>query len=383
MEWKWSEQYSSQRARGLCQSCADRFDLKRDIQFETRVTAAHWDEATHRWGDRTAAATMSPRLCVMAPAALSIPKDIDPARIARFQGEVYAPASWPKDGVDFTGKTGRRGRHPAHPASPVGSGNRRAGRASDRVPGTAPSPCRRINGPTDPKRAQDWFDHRDELTASSASPPSPAMSRAAPRRARFDVDEGNASGAMRALADRRPRHRRHVQGSDDRQAVERHALRIRSRQDQDQGQGPRGGRKSCCPTAIRSSPSGPLRRQRLFRGVQLPRQTSPSSTSRGMPIETVTATGIAPAARITTSTSSSSRSASTRWTGRARRNRHPRPRRPDAQEDGPTDRALPRSRHHRLSHLFHDHRPGQPLGARQHDGRLRAYAGWIAECIHT
>ena len=32
---------------------ADRLDLRRDMRFETRVTDAVFDEATHRWTVRT------------------------------------------------------------------------------------------------------------------------------------------------------------------------------------------------------------------------------------------------------------------------------------------------------------------------------------------
>src|SRR5450755_2800406 len=46
-EWKWTEQYASQpELEAYANHVADRFDLKRDIQFETRVTAALFDEAT-------------------------------------------------------------------------------------------------------------------------------------------------------------------------------------------------------------------------------------------------------------------------------------------------------------------------------------------------
>jgi len=75
-EWQWTERYSSQpeilRYRN---HVADRFDLKRDIQFETRVTATVFDEIAKRWivqtdhGDRVTA-----QFCVMATGCLSIPK---------------------------------------------------------------------------------------------------------------------------------------------------------------------------------------------------------------------------------------------------------------------------------------------------------------------
>ena len=49
-EWKWSELFASQpEILRYANHVADRFDLRRDIQFDTRVTEARFDRATHRW----------------------------------------------------------------------------------------------------------------------------------------------------------------------------------------------------------------------------------------------------------------------------------------------------------------------------------------------
>src|SRR5438093_7759787 len=71
-QWKWTERYASQpEILQYINHVADRFDLRRDIQRETRVTAAVYDEAGHEWnvqtdrGDR-----MSARFCVMATGCL-------------------------------------------------------------------------------------------------------------------------------------------------------------------------------------------------------------------------------------------------------------------------------------------------------------------------
>ena len=49
-EWEWSERYPGQpEIMRYLNHVADRFDLKRDIQFNTRVTAAHYDETANRW----------------------------------------------------------------------------------------------------------------------------------------------------------------------------------------------------------------------------------------------------------------------------------------------------------------------------------------------
>ena len=53
-EWEWSERYAAQpEILAYLNHVADRFDLRRDIQFETRITAAHFDEAAGRWTLRT------------------------------------------------------------------------------------------------------------------------------------------------------------------------------------------------------------------------------------------------------------------------------------------------------------------------------------------
>src|SRR6266508_851589 len=54
-EWRWTERYAGQaEILRYINHVADRFDLRRDIQLETRVTAAVFDEATTRWGIQTA-----------------------------------------------------------------------------------------------------------------------------------------------------------------------------------------------------------------------------------------------------------------------------------------------------------------------------------------
>lgn len=105
-EWKWSERYAAQpELLRYLNHVADRFDLRRDIRFETRVTSASFDEATNRWtvttdrGDR-----ISARYCVMATGCLSAPKKIDIPGADSFKGEVYNTTSWPEAGVDFRGK---------------------------------------------------------------------------------------------------------------------------------------------------------------------------------------------------------------------------------------------------------------------------------------
>ena len=55
-EWEWSERYPGQVEIEILRYLnfvADRFDLKRDIRFNTRVVAAFYDEQANRWQVRT------------------------------------------------------------------------------------------------------------------------------------------------------------------------------------------------------------------------------------------------------------------------------------------------------------------------------------------
>jgi cyclohexanone monooxygenase len=104
-EWSWSEKYAPQpEILRYANHVADRFDLRRDIVFETRVTKATFDEAEKCWrietdrGDRVSA-----RFCIMAVGCLSAPNRPRFAGIEAFKGPIYHTGEWPHEGVDFTG----------------------------------------------------------------------------------------------------------------------------------------------------------------------------------------------------------------------------------------------------------------------------------------
>ena len=105
-EWQWTERYASQpEILRYINHVADRFDLRRDVQLSTRVTAAVFDEATHRWavstdrGDRVSA-----QFCVMATGCLSAAQVPDFKGLETFEGAWYHTGNWPHEGVDFTGQ---------------------------------------------------------------------------------------------------------------------------------------------------------------------------------------------------------------------------------------------------------------------------------------
>ncbi len=105
-EWVWSERYTPQpEILEYAEHVADRYDLRRDIQFNTRVAAARYDEAAAHWvltgedGGETIG-----RFCVMATGCLSVPNWPKIEGLDRFAGPVYHTALWPHQKVDFTGQ---------------------------------------------------------------------------------------------------------------------------------------------------------------------------------------------------------------------------------------------------------------------------------------
>ncbi len=105
-EWEWSGKYPEQpEILRYLSHVADRFDLRRNMQFNTRVTAAHFNEATNRWeietdqGDKVTAKFLITGIgCLSSGQIPNIPgRD-------SFLGDSYHTGAWPHTGVDFTGK---------------------------------------------------------------------------------------------------------------------------------------------------------------------------------------------------------------------------------------------------------------------------------------
>jgi cyclohexanone monooxygenase len=105
-EWAWPERYGTQpEILRYINHVADRFDLRRDIQLNTRVTSALFDPATDRWTLETDRGdAVQARFCVMASGNLSTPRVPDFKGLADFQGKWFHSGLWPHDGVDFSGQ---------------------------------------------------------------------------------------------------------------------------------------------------------------------------------------------------------------------------------------------------------------------------------------
>ncbi|MFD4294978.1 flavin-containing monooxygenase [Rhodococcus sp. NPDC058505] len=105
-EWNWSEKYATQpEILAYLNHVADRFDLRRDIRFDTRITSATLDEETLRWTVRTDRGdVVSARFFVVAAGPLSHANTPAFDGLDSFAGDVHHTAHWPHAGVDFTGK---------------------------------------------------------------------------------------------------------------------------------------------------------------------------------------------------------------------------------------------------------------------------------------
>src|ERR1700736_6186403 len=104
--WQWSEKYATQpeilRYLGFV---TDRYGLRRDIRFGTKVTAATWEEAADRWLLTTDhGASVSCRYYIMATGCLSAPKPPEIDGVKDFKGEVYFTGRWPHEEIKLAGK---------------------------------------------------------------------------------------------------------------------------------------------------------------------------------------------------------------------------------------------------------------------------------------
>ena len=105
-EWDWPERFSTQQdILRYIDHVADRFDLRRDIRFNTRVTAATFQEEDGTWRVQTDDGRIYvSRFCVMATGNLSLPRVPDFKGLANFKGRWFHTGQWPHEKVDFTGR---------------------------------------------------------------------------------------------------------------------------------------------------------------------------------------------------------------------------------------------------------------------------------------
>jgi cyclohexanone monooxygenase len=108
-EWVWSERYPSQpEILRYLDYVVARYGLSDDIQLESSVTAANWDEASSTWtvhvDGPNGAETVRARYVVLATGALSLPKLPDIEGLGDFAGQILSTAAWPIEAPDLAGK---------------------------------------------------------------------------------------------------------------------------------------------------------------------------------------------------------------------------------------------------------------------------------------
>ncbi len=105
-EWNWNEHFAPQpETERYLNHVADKFDLRRDIQFRSRVTAAHYRDATRSW-DVTLedGSRFRTRFLITAIGPLSAPTMPRIEGVDSFKGASFHTARWPKEPVNFEGR---------------------------------------------------------------------------------------------------------------------------------------------------------------------------------------------------------------------------------------------------------------------------------------
>src|ERR1700692_4514799 len=105
-EWDWKEHFSGQpENERYLNYVADKFDLRRDLQFNSHVTSAVYDESANRWDVQLESGQRMRTQFLVAAVGILSARYIPPFEgIDSFEGESYHTSRWPKEKVDFTGK---------------------------------------------------------------------------------------------------------------------------------------------------------------------------------------------------------------------------------------------------------------------------------------
>ncbi len=105
-EWEWSEHFSAQpETLRYLNFVADKFDLRRDITFNTRIKEATFDDNSNSWNVISEDGSVArAQFLITAIGALSAPTWPAIRGLDTFEGEAYHTAEWPHEPVSFEGK---------------------------------------------------------------------------------------------------------------------------------------------------------------------------------------------------------------------------------------------------------------------------------------
>ncbi|MFD0471220.1 flavin-containing monooxygenase [Nonomuraea thailandensis] len=371
-EWDWTERYPSQpEILRYAEHVADRFELRRDLRFRTRVTRAAYDEAASRWrvetdrGDRVTA-----RFLITAVGCLSDARVPGIPGAGSFRGE-FPHRALAARGGGLHGQAGRGDRHGLlrHPDHP---GHRRAGRPGDGLPADAQlhHPGVEPAAPAGVRPLGEGELRRDPQ--HDARLPVRHRGVVQHRLGAGGVGAGAAGRAGGALGARRaglPRRlRRHGGGP----AGQRARRRVRPGQDPPDRRGPAGGRAAVAPRPS-DRHQAPVLRHRLLRHLQ-PAERAAGGRPRD-PDRGDHADGAAHRRGRVRGGHHRLRHRLRRADRRAARHRrHGRGRGFTAREVGGPPH-VPRPDDRRVPEPVHHHGPGQPVGAQQHVRLHRAARG--------
>ena len=105
-DWEWSERYAAQpELERYFNHVADRFNLRRRILLNNRVEHCEWNAAAGNWVLLTdAGRAFAAPVVIMATGLLSAPNKVTFDGMDDFEGTHIHTASWPREGVDLSGK---------------------------------------------------------------------------------------------------------------------------------------------------------------------------------------------------------------------------------------------------------------------------------------
>ena len=258
-EWNWTERYAGQaEILRYADHVADRFDLQRDIQFDTRVTAALRRGRATLWHVRDRQGATRHRALTDHGGGLPLGRRTCPTSTAAraFEGEIYHTGHWPHEGVDFTGKR----------VGVIGTGSTASSRSRDRGAGEAPHrvPAHRellvpaTTGRSTPEyQARRKADYRGASRRAAAKHLGSAPTIRSPNRRPRRRRRASARRATRQAGRRAACASAAPSATADRQGGQRHRRRFVSDKIRSDREGP-GDRGCCCPNDHLRLPSASL-----------------------------------------------------------------------------------------------------------------------------
>lgn len=104
--WSWKQRFPDHREiRAYFKHVADRWDLRKDTQFNAYVESATWDDAESKWTVKTKEGHTFKASCLSLNTGFAAKRYIpDWKGIDQFKGKFIHPSYWPHEGINLTGK---------------------------------------------------------------------------------------------------------------------------------------------------------------------------------------------------------------------------------------------------------------------------------------